>query len=92
MAWVIVGITSLIGLTVPVGIATIGQVEERMQRRQEAIVKMMNYNPLTRTFNLKQFMEGYRAEQERYDTEKTAMVTEEDLKKFEKRKEYWPYK
>jgi len=47
--------------------ATIGHAEWEMQKRQDGIIRNLNYNPLTRTSDLKEFERLYRAEEEAYD-------------------------
>jgi len=76
---------------VPAWIAT-GAVETRMQKRQDAIVKNLCYNSLTRVSNEKEFMELYHTEEAAYDKTGSIMVTMDDLKQFEEIRKYWPYK
>jgi len=58
---------------------TKGAIENRMQRRQDAIVRNINYNVLTRTSTAEEFQRIYEAEQAIYDRTGSVFVTDEDL-------------
>jgi hypothetical protein len=71
---------------------TAGIVEERMQKRQDGIVRNLNYNPLTRISNPEDFEKLYREEERAYDETGQVMQTKEDLRQFVERRNHWPYR